>query len=406
MNRMTYKVGRITVAVGLVAFGTALLVDNLAGTNQSLSLLLKLWPVLLIGLGLEYLARTVLAQRGGEEVRLRFDFGGAFLLTLVVIMSMGIHLLRGEGLFDIPSIFAREGGRLMLAVGQQATRTDVKTVSAAGAREVQVTADVGHVDIEETNQAEIRVEANYTAHGFIVNREEALAQLERIELTVTEGETVKIHAEVPSDLKDVSVRFTVFVPTGLKIKAETNVGSISINGYRGEFELSSRVGRIAMTNATGPATLSSDSGYIEVRNYEGALTARTSVGSLHLNQVSGPMQLNSGMGPINIAEFQGKLAAETKTGRIHASSSIPLTGDVLLKTQTGSVTLQVPRASSMRISAQTKAGSLHAPDFMNKSRSGAASSAVGSTGDGEHTVTLEASTGSVSLMLTESAPLR
>lgn len=82
-------------------------------------------------------------------------------------------------------------------------------------------------------------------------------------------------------------------------------------------------------------------------------------------------------------------------GEIFVSTPSPLEGDVLLKSQTGHVRLNIPKESSIRVTAQTKTGSLEMPEFLSRSRAGAGETAVGSSGDGKYTINLEASTGLV-----------
>jgi hypothetical protein len=59
------KAGPITLAVGLIAGGGVLLFYNL-GAVKNLDWLWKLWPVLLIGVGLEYFIKRALIRE--EEV--------------------------------------------------------------------------------------------------------------------------------------------------------------------------------------------------------------------------------------------------------------------------------------------------------------------------------------------------
>lgn len=388
MTPATQKVGRLTVAIGLVAFGAALLVDNLTANQGATTLVVKFWPLLLIGFGLEYLIRSILAQRNPEESRLRFDFGGAFLLTLVVMLSVGVTTFRGW--------VEPQGGRLSF-VGPVVEVSETATARVQGAQALTVDVSRGSIRLEpNTRNDEVRVEATYQAHGFIINRDEVRKELEQIKLTITEGADIKVIAEAPSNLNDVTIRYTVYAPPGLVVKAETDAGYMEVNGYQGDLELSSRVGWVMVTGGSGALAVTGGSGSIRVHDFTGPVTVKTNVGAIQIHNVIGAVQADSGTGTIHIQEFQGGNAVvETRTGGIFASTSSQLEGDVILKTQTGTVSLNVPESSSMRATAQIRTGNLSVPAFMSASRNGTASSAVGTSGEGAYTVILEAHTGAI-----------
>jgi hypothetical protein len=391
MNGTTFKVGRITVAIGLVAFGAALLVDNLTGAQHYTSLVVKLWPLLLVGFGAEYLIRSILSSREGQDVRLRFDIGGAFLLVLVVMLSVGV--VGFHTWITDP--------RISLGIGPSESRTLTKSASATGVKAMEAKIPVGALQVEPNVRSdEIRVEATYTVHTVLVNRDEVLRQLDQIQLNISAGETARVTADLPANLNDLSVRFIMYVPAGLQVKAETGAGTLEVQGYKGDLQLTSQVGRIDVRGASGSLSAASGSGYILVQGYTGALAARTNVGRIEVRDQNGPMQLESGTGQITVDSFQGgKLVAETQMGGIQASTRTTLDSDVLLKTQTGSITLNVPKESSMRATAQVRSGSVGVPPFMNRTQNGPSTTAQGTNSDGKYTVSLEANTGSVHLNL-------
>lgn len=391
----SHKVGRISVAVGLVAFGVALLIDNLNPAYGATWFLLKLWPVLLIGLGAEYLIRSLLAQRNPSEVKLRFDVGGAFLLALVILLSFSITTIRNW----LPDI---TGGRIPnLSIGPSVQHQESHTIAAENVKELEVNVPVGSIRLERNHRNdEIRVEATYTAVGLVVDRDEVRRELEAVKVQVKEGDTVQLSVESPARLGSINTRFVIYAPPDLKVRAEANAGTVESYGYQGDLHLTTRAGRITVQAGAGELKASTGSGSITVTNFDGPVDARTSVGSLSLRNIGGPVQLDSGTGSIDVQEFRdGKLVAETRTGGIHAYTSSPLQGDVMLKTQNGSITLSMPNQGGIRATAQTRAGSLSVPDFMAITRNGPSSSAVGSVGDGAHAITLEASTGSVNFSL-------
>lgn len=399
MKPVVQKVGRITVAIGLVVFGIALLIDNLSGQMTYTGWVYKLWPALLIGFGLEYLIRSVLAQREASEApdspprSLRFDLGGAFLLLLVIALSAGITTFRTW-------VTTAPGGRLDFVDfgGPRVSLDSSAVVPVDGAAELRIDVNAGTVRLEQHSLTDqVRVEATYTAQGFVFDANSARRDLERIRLAAERGNPITIRAEIPSDLRNVSVQFTVYAPPGMKIRAETGAGRIYVQHYNGDLDLRSGAGSIHVAAGAGSLNAGSGAGQITVADFEGPVSVKASVGTLSLRNIFGSIQADSGTGQILIREFQGpKVVAETRTGSISVSSNAVLAGDLVLKTSAGSINLDLPRDSSFRATAQTRAGSVTLPSFMATTGStGPTRSGTGISGDGKHTITLEAGTGSI-----------
>lgn len=390
MHNTTRKVGRITVAAGLVTLGAALLMDNLLGAGPGYtSLVVRFWPALLIGFGLEYLIFSMFDQtEDGRQVRLRFDLGGALLLFLLVGLTVGFHTLS-----NWVSLNPRD--YVMSAAGSD--RTESASVPADGAREVEIDMALGRVELFSHRLSEVRVEASYSMHGLLILKDRADA-IGDFRLIAEEGETIRIRGLAPEGLNvgNLSASYRVYVPAGLKVRLTSGAGSIVVRDYEGDLFLDSKLGSVTVTASSGTLDVEANSGSIRVTDYNGPVKARTNLGRIDLNQVTGALQLDSGTGSIEVDEFHGgSLVAETRTGSIDVSTGIPLEGDVMLRTSTGSVTLNLPAASSMKVSAQTRTGSITAPPFVSVSKSGVSQSGVGSSGDGKHVVTLEAGMGSV-----------
>lgn len=300
MSGTKIKVGRITVAIGLMLFGTALLADNLTGVQHYTSLVIRLWPLLLVGFGGEYLIRSILGSRGGaEEPRLRFDIGGAMLLTLVVMLSVGVVTFR--------SWAANPGIASAFTFGPSISQTEQRTLAATGVKELQLDVPVGSLRLEpNVHSGEIRIEATYTVRGLLAVRGDSAQQLEQVKLDITDGETVKVKAAVPPGVNGVSISLVVYAPPELKVQAEASAGTVGVEGYKGDMQLTTRVGHIAVSAASGSLTATNSSGLITIRNFSGPVAAKTNVGSINLENQNGPLQLESGTGSIKCHRLPGR----------------------------------------------------------------------------------------------------
>lgn len=354
------RIGRTTFAIGLIVLGAALLLDNLLPLGRSITVLvLRLWPLLLIGLGIEVL--RVPRPR-------RFDFAGALLLLLLVGAILSLQW-----------------------VGTR--RSESFGVSAEGARAVAVTLELGRVEIRPQAGEEVRVDAYYGVPGL-------LYKARAFDLAVEPGETIRITGRAPQGigLGRLSATYYIYLPAGLDVQVETRAGSIGVRDYEGNLRLRTGAGSIRVDSSSGTLDAQTDSGSITIHGFDGKAAAVNRIGGIGLRQVSGDLLADSGTGSIEVVEFRGRLAAETGTGSIRAETSTPLEGDLRLRTSTGSIQLTLPAASDARVTAQTEYGSITAPSFLAVTKSGAVSSGEGALGAGTYEVCLETRMGSIELV--------
>lgn len=391
MNSPARKVGRITVALGMMAVGASLLMDNLLGSGPSYtSLIIRFWPVLLIGFGLEYLLFSMLdRQDGPDRRRLRFDFGGAILLMIVVGLTAG---------YSTVTQWISLNPQDYVVVADATDRTESRSVSAEGAKELLVSVDVGRVVLASQDAPEVRVEAAYGMQGVLQLREQAEA-VGQFGFEIEEGEVIKVTGRAPKGINigGLSAIYRIYAPANLKVKIESNAGAISVQDYEGELDLSTKVGSVAVEAASGSLKAQTSSGTVRVESFDGPVAASTNAGSIMLYRVSGALELDSGTGVIAVEEFGGgTLRAETRTGSIDVETSQPPAGEVLLRTSTGRIELNLPEEADIKLTASTRTGSIDAPDGASVSQSGPSRSATWTLGKGTHPVTLEANMGSIS----------
>lgn len=394
MHLPVRKIGRITVAIGLVAVGAALLMDNLLGTGSSyIGVVLRFWPVLLIGFGLEYLLHSAFArtdESNGNPVRLRFDFGGAFLLTLIIGATAGFNSL---------SQWISLNPRDYVAVGAASQRTETSAIPADGAKEVLIDIDLGRVELYPQKLSEVRVEAAYGLSGGLVRREQSHS-VDDFQVSLDGTETIRVVGTAPKgkNLSIVNATYRIYLPENLKVRVNTGAGSVMVGDYEGDLYVNTKLGVIDLVAVTGNVEAETASGTIVMHDITGKVTARTSAGRVNLQRIMGAVEVDSGTGVISVEDQSGgTLVAETKTGSINVQSSFPLDGDMLLRTSAGSIELNLPAESSMKVSAQTKTGSIAAPDFMKITQNGPSRSASGVANGGQHTITLEAQMGTITL---------
>ena len=90
------RVGTISMGVMLIAFGVILFL-SLINKFSALNMLLKMWPVILILIGLEILWYRYASK--DEGVVIKYDLFSIFLIFIILILNIGIFAVNESGLF-------------------------------------------------------------------------------------------------------------------------------------------------------------------------------------------------------------------------------------------------------------------------------------------------------------------
>jgi DUF4097 and DUF4098 domain-containing protein YvlB len=111
---------------------------------------------------------------------------------------------------------------------------------------------------------------------------------------------------------DVSVRFTVRLPRGVKIRANSVNGAIDVNGAQSEVVARTVNGRIDATTSAGPVDAQTVNGAINVR-----MSSLSNAGDMEFETVNGSVRI----------EAPANLAADVTMSTVNGSltSDFPLT---------------------------------------------------------------------------------
>jgi DUF4097 and DUF4098 domain-containing protein YvlB len=152
---------------------------------------------------------------------------------------------------------------------------------------------------------------------------------------------------------DCSVGFTVTVPVGVAVTAESDNGGIAVTGVAGAnldsgggpvqashidgpLSVSSEDGGITVSDvsASGGVNLDSGGGPVQASHIDGPLTISTEDGGITVSDVTAPgVNLDSGGGPIQVGRVDGPLTLNSEDGGVSVNG---LTGDLDADTGGGS----------------------------------------------------------------------
>lgn len=138
-----------------------------------------------------------------------------------------------------------------------------------------------------------------------------------------------------------SVRYIVSMPRGLRLRASTGNGELSVERAGSEVEL--RTGN----------------GGVHIGQTEGRVTASTGNGDLDVESARGPVRVSTGNGRIYVVTSAGPVSASTGNGDIDARmQSLANGGDMEFRSGSGAVRVTLPADFSGDVDASTGNGEL------------------------------------------------
>lgn len=141
--------------------------------------------------------------------------------------------------------------------------------------------------------------------------------------------------------RSIQVNFTVRVPVGMRIRAGSGNGDVSVTGGGAQVIASSGNGRIDVAGTSGQVTASSGNGRVTIQGAKGAVDASTGNGDVTVSTSLGPVTASSGNGEIDVA-----------MDRVAGSS------DMSFSTGNGRITVAVPEGFGAQFDSKTGHGNV------------------------------------------------
>jgi hypothetical protein len=309
-------VGRVTVALALIGGGVLLLGTTLGLLKDPL-VLLRLWPLLLVSLGVENLLSRL---RGDSR---RFDWVGLLLLALF-LTATGV----GSAVWSF-----LETGRLpviFLGVASGGIQTDLQSMPAAGVRRVELV-DEQATKVDLTGQAGDQIQVEATFRG-----QRAGTRIPTVDLRV-EGDTVRIGYK-QGDWQEVGVQYRVILPPGLQVVVRNSHGQVRVANVTGDLQVENQSGPVFVERGEGSLQLSTSSGLVEVDGFGGPVRLEAHSGAVRMRNLAGPVTARSSSGLISlqlVPHADVQIDAETSSGIIRGPAWLAVHGGPSGQTATG-----------------------------------------------------------------------
>lgn len=327
--RNEIKVGPLTLALGLIALGGGLLAANLGFTG--IIDVLKFWPLLLIGLGLEYFIRKFFSK----EKELRFS-----ILSTVLIATLALAASAANAVSNIaPGDFLRD--QLFWDNAGYVRQWQGDPVPVSKGSRLEIENRLGEVEITASPDDRLHLSARLEGRGPTEDKAREAAEANAIH--VETGPVTRVYTDpAPANRRSgVTIKLQVAVPAGLKISAVDKAGGITVKGLSAE-----------------SLDIDTSSGGIDVNEFNGNFKARSNVGEISLSRLNGNADIEASNGRIAIQNPTGNIKAVNRNGEIELESDEPLGGKYTLQGDNGEIIIRLPQDSDLKIKASSKNGDI------------------------------------------------
>ncbi len=258
-------------------------------------------------------------------------------------------------------------------VGRNETTWTVRETLASGQR-LRITSPNGAINIAQGSgsEVEIRVEkvternARIDEIGFIVKKSSEGLVVCAVYSDGDECDLERGYRQEQRSWRDgrrsLRASFTVRMPKGVMLQAETGNGEVSINGAGSDVNVHTGNGRVLVTGTTGRVQAHTGNGRITVENANGPVEVTTGNGDVRVATSTGPVSARSGNGDIEVSMARVERAAEmsfaTGSGRIVLSVPDNFGAELEGSTGNGEISSELPMRVEGRLNPHRIRGTL------------------------------------------------
>lgn len=193
-----------------------------------------------------------------------------------------------------------------------------------------------------------------------------------------------------------SVDFIVLVPRHCAVKISNNTGNVKIRDLSGSVEIRSSASDIELNSIDGNITINNAGGRTFGEMLFGEIVVDQPMGSIDLRYVEGDIRIKSSSASVNIVQEKGSLDLTTTTGDIVIKSHVYTGRDCFVTTESGDITLSLPRSLSGTLQIKSDLGNIKTQmpitiQSVSKER------LIGNLGAGGVRITLSSTTGDVTV---------
>ena len=341
MERMKIrKAGPITLALGLIIFGCILLISNIAGIGAMASVV-KFWPLLLIGLGIEYFIRSYRNRKNGEsEEETKFHLPTVIIIILaafIVYTGQQVAALTKNNELSTLITEAIAGDSYSYKSEYESEAIDVKP----GITSVKLDSLNARVDLVPSSDGKFHVQSAVTGWG--PSEPEARRRAEMFKIDVKKGDVINVNGGQGQGIhsrRPLGVAYLLMIPKGINVYIENDMGQIKADNLEANLNIKAESAEVSVRGIKGNVFFEGENGQATFEAIDGNLETRLSSGKIFIKDVSKDIR------------------AENDNSDIEISSSKPVYANYSINNYNGFIVLKIPEASDAVVTAKTETGKI------------------------------------------------
>ena len=239
----TFSMGLLLIAVGIVLFISE--IKGLQGAEQ----IIKLWPIVLIILGVEILAYIFLSKE--EHPKIKFDGFSIFIIIIIIFLSSGAYVFNNL-------INSAYGSRIVTNImGYKYSTVITKniTINSENKTKFYLENSSGNIDIEETNGKNIEIEALINIEN---NDEKYAKDIADNIIEIIKDKDIKVKSKYTSNffrnekINNIKIDYLIKIPENMDVDVSNSFGKVDVNGIVGSLNVNNNNGRVQVKSYKWP----------------------------------------------------------------------------------------------------------------------------------------------------------
>lgn len=231
-----------------------------------------------------------------------------------------------------------------------------KTLQVSGPVDLEVLTHSGDVTVRVGSSTSVVIHGKIFVgdRWFGGRREDDVQAIEKNPPIRQDGNSVHIDYV---NYRNISVDYEITVPPNTAVRTHSGSGDQTIEGTKGNVDVTTGSGDVKMRQVTGEIHLQTGSGDVRAREIAGSVRGGTGSGDVEVAETAaGDIDLHTGSGNIVARGVQGAFRGETGSGDVTAEGTQSGTWDI--RTGSGNVHVRLPANSAFDADISSSSGSV------------------------------------------------
>lgn len=314
----TRKVGKITLALSLIALGILLLVSNFIELDV-MKLLSIYWPSVIIIFGMELIVSKFIVDRKEDNTKVGID--GISFTVLLVIVFISLFITGVNRIATNIEIFPD-------IITQYKYETDFDksfTIDGEGKDGILIENTFGEVEINTHEENTIKVSAEISIKHNDMELAENIVE-DIIDINEDYGSKVYIKSEHyrflqdRSKIKEIRVKYLVTVPQRFDADIINAFGPVTVDGIQEKVAITNKHGDVSAKNIGNGIKIENGFGRVEISDIKGnkEVIIVNQHGDVTAKNIECDIKIDNGHGKVDIFNVKGHAEVRNKFQRVKA----------------------------------------------------------------------------------------